>query len=83
MVPLVHWLIMKYDADFHVLVHAPQGNQDEVEVAQRKLEAAQHALQVAQDAAKGARNREAEAKKREAQGRTAFLCRTQWSKPCL
>ena len=57
--------------DFHQLVHAPQGNQDEVDEAQRKLEAAQHALQVAQDAAKEARAREAEAKAREAAGKTA------------
>jgi len=44
-VPLVHYLIFHYNSDWHYLVNAPQGdNQEEVRKAQQMLESVQKAL---------------------------------------
>jgi len=44
LVALIHYLIFRYAVDFHVLVHASQGdNQKEIEEAQRKLDEVQTA----------------------------------------
>jgi len=62
-VPLAHYLIARYKADWHHLVNASQGdNQEEIAKAQRMLEAAQKACRDAEVAAREAAQREAEAK---------------------
>ena len=89
MVPLSHFLIMRlvpavfpllsrcrYDTDFHVLVNAPQGNQEEVDEAQRRLEVAQAALTEAQNRASEAKARQSEAvaAENEAKGNLVSAC---------
>jgi len=64
LVPLVHYLIFKYKADWHYLVNAPQGNQEEIAKAQRMLDEVQAALAQAQQ-------REEEAKRDEASSKRA------------
>jgi len=49
-VPLVHILLFKYNVDWHKLVNAPQGSQEEVEKAQRLLEEVQAKLKASQEA---------------------------------
>lgn len=67
-VPLVNFLIFKYKVDWHVLVNASQGdNQEEVAEAQRKLEQVQAAFEQVQQTAKEAKIRDAEAKKAKAE----------------
>eukprot|EP00013_Stygamoeba_regulata_P022865 CAMPEP_0177666776 /NCGR_PEP_ID=MMETSP0447-20121125/21762_1 /TAXON_ID=0 /ORGANISM="Stygamoeba regulata, Strain BSH-02190019" /LENGTH=199 /DNA_ID=CAMNT_0019172947 /DNA_START=46 /DNA_END=641 /DNA_ORIENTATION=+ len=85
-VPLTHWWIAKYKADWTVLVNAPQGdNSEAIEKAQAMLESAQAALNEATARANEAANalresiaaeesakaREAEAKQAEAQAISA------------
>jgi len=67
MVPLVHYLIFRYNVDFHVLVNASQGdNRAEIEEAQRKLDAVSEAYAEAEAKAHAAKTALAEAKAREA-----------------
>merc|ERR1712063_211818 len=81
LVPLIHYLLFRYDSDWHHLVNATQGdNQEEIERAQQMLKAVQEAyrlaeqrdreataaLKEAQAAEKEAKAREADAKAREA-----------------
>jgi len=67
MVPLVHYLIFRYNVDFHVLVNASQGdNRKEIEEAQRKLDAVSEAYAEAEAKAHAAKTALAEAKAREA-----------------
>jgi len=62
-VPLSHFLIFKFDCDWHYLVNAAQGdNQEQVEQAKAMLDAVQKALDDAQAAADEAKAREADAK---------------------
>jgi len=65
-VPLSHYLVWKYDANFHVLVNAIQGNREEVAKAQKMLDDAQAAIQLA-------RAREAESRQREEELRAAQI----------
>jgi len=62
LVPLVHYLIFKYKADWHYLVNAPQGNQEEIAKAQRLLEQVQDAFEAARAKEDQARADEAAAK---------------------
>merc|ERR1712137_1220951 len=86
LVPLIHYLLFRYDSDWHHLVNAPQGdNQEEIERAQQMLKAVQEAyrlaeqrdreataaLKEAQAAEKEAKAREADAKAREADAKAA------------
>jgi len=65
-IPLVHYLIIKYDADWHYLVTASQGdNQKEVEEAQRMLEQVQRAFEEVQRSAQAAKAREVESREAE------------------
>jgi len=67
MVPLVHYLIFRYNVDFHVLVNASQGdNRKEIEEAQRKLDAVSEAYAEAEAKAHAAKTALADAKAREA-----------------
>jgi len=67
-VPLVNFLIFKFKVDWHQLVNASQGdNQEEVAEAQRKLAEVQAAFERVQKTAKEAKAREAEAKKAKAE----------------
>jgi len=68
LVPLIHFLIVKYKLDFHVLVHAPQGSKQAIAEAQRRLEAVQTAFREAEEKAQEARAalKEAEAKEADA-----------------
>jgi len=62
LVPLVHYLIFRYKADWHFLVNAPQGNQEEIAKAQRLLDEVQELLAEAQAKEDQARREEAAAK---------------------
>jgi len=64
LVPLIHYLIFKYKSDWHYLVNAPQGNQEEIAKAQRLLDAVTAAFEAA-------RAREEEAREEEARSRAA------------
>jgi len=62
-IPLAHYLVARYKADWHKLVNAIQGdNQDEIEKAQKMLDSVQEAFKDAEAKAKEAQHREAEAK---------------------
>jgi len=62
-VPLVYYLIFRYDVDWHVLVNAPQGdNQEEVTKAQKMLDSVKTAFVEAQKSNDAAVAREREAK---------------------
>jgi hypothetical protein len=66
-VPLIHYLLFKYDADWRALVNSAQGdNSDEIAEAQRMLEAVQAAYDEVDARLADARAREAEAKEAEA-----------------
>merc|ERR1712063_11988 len=82
LVPLTHYLLFRYEGDWHHLVNAPQGdNKEEIERAQQMLKEVQEAyrlaeqrdreataaLKEAQAAEKEAKAREADAKAREAE----------------
>jgi len=67
MIPIVHFLIARYKVDWHELVNAPQGNQEEIERAERMLAAAQAAVAEAQRTAAESAKREAEAKAAQAE----------------
>jgi len=55
LVPLCHYLVFKFSVDWHYLVNAPQGdNQEEVEKAQRMLAEVLKALEVCQRTAEQA-----------------------------
>eukprot|EP00013_Stygamoeba_regulata_P029686 CAMPEP_0177651536 /NCGR_PEP_ID=MMETSP0447-20121125/12613_1 /TAXON_ID=0 /ORGANISM="Stygamoeba regulata, Strain BSH-02190019" /LENGTH=216 /DNA_ID=CAMNT_0019154649 /DNA_START=46 /DNA_END=692 /DNA_ORIENTATION=+ len=65
-IPITHYLILKYQVDWHELVHAVQGdNVEEIREASRLLEAAQAAADAAQQREKEARVAAAEAKQTE------------------
>jgi len=68
MIPLIHFLIARYKVDWHELVNAAQGdNEEEVRRAQQMLEAAQAAVQEARRTADESNKREAEAKAAQAE----------------
>jgi len=77
LVALIHYLIFRYAVDFHVLVHASQGdNQKEIQEAQRKLDEVQTAYQEserrsdeAKTALEASKKAEAQAKQREAESK--------------
>jgi hypothetical protein len=77
MVPLIHYLIYKYQISWNELVNASQGsNKEEIEEAQRMLAAVQAAFQEAERAAtaaaaalREAKAREADAKAKEAEAK--------------
>jgi len=72
LIALIHYLIFRYDVDFHVLVNASQGdNRKEIEEAQRKLDEVGRAFQEAESAAAAAKAALAEAKSREAAAHAA------------
>jgi len=55
-VPLTHYLVFRYDVDWHILVNASQGdNQEELAKAQKMLDEVNKALDEAEKAAKAAR----------------------------
>lgn len=65
---MIHFLIFRYKVDWHELVNAAQGdNQEEVARAQRMLEAAQAACEEARRTADESAKREAEAKAAQAE----------------
>jgi len=67
-VPLVYYLIFRYNVDWHVLVNASQGsNQEEVAQAQRMLDSVQKAFAEVQKTAEAASIREREAKQAKAE----------------
>jgi DNA repair exonuclease SbcCD ATPase subunit len=62
LVPLCYYYIFKYNVDWHALVNAPQGdNQEEVTKAQKMLESVQTAFVEVQKTAEAAAQREKEA----------------------
>jgi len=65
LIPLVHFFIFRYRVDWHKLVNAPQGNQEEIERAQRLLDQVQAAFASAKRAETEAVAREADAKRDE------------------
>lgn len=65
LVPLTHYLLFRYDADWHTLMTAPQGDPEQVRMAQEKLQAAQAAVEEAKAASDEARAREREAVQQE------------------
>eukprot|EP01103_Thecamoeba_quadrilineata_P021620 TRINITY_DN9_c0_g1_i1.p1 TRINITY_DN9_c0_g1~~TRINITY_DN9_c0_g1_i1.p1 ORF type:complete len:385 (-),score=130.31 TRINITY_DN9_c0_g1_i1:53-1207(-) len=68
-VPITHFLLFKYNTDFHTLVNASQGdNAKEIAEAQRKLDEVSKAFEVSEARAKeaSAAYREAESREREA-----------------
>jgi DNA polymerase III gamma/tau subunit len=79
MVPLTHYLLFRYKADWHALVHSAQGdNSKEIEKAQKMLDEVQRAFQEAESKASAAKtalreaeSKEAEAKKREADAKAS------------
>jgi len=55
-VPLTHYLVFRYGYDWHILVNATQGdNQEELQKAQKMLDEVNKALKNAEEAAKNAR----------------------------
>jgi len=71
-VPITHILIFRYNADWHYLVNAPQGdNKEEIEKAQRMLEEVQAAFRAADDRASDAAKALIEAESREQASRRA------------
>jgi len=64
-VPIVHYLLFKYNSDFHYLVNAPQGNREEIAKAERMLEAVNAAFREATAREEEARASENEARARE------------------
>jgi len=71
LVPLIHYLVFKYKADWHYLVNAPQGNQEEIHKAQRMLDEVQAALEQAQQREEEARRDEAASKRAAAEATAA------------
>jgi hypothetical protein len=66
-VPITHYLLFKYNVDWHVLVNAPQGdNQAAIDEAQAKLDAVLAAYEDCRTKADVAREREADARAAEA-----------------
>jgi len=67
-VPLIHYLVCRYEVDFHRLVNASQGdNQAQIEEAQRKLAEVQKAFQQMAAAAAEAKAKEQESKAAQAE----------------
>jgi len=72
LIALIHYLIFRFDLDFHILVNAAQGdNRKEIEEAQRKLDEVSKAFQEAEDRSQAAKKALAEAKPREAAAKAA------------
>jgi len=63
LVPFIHYLIFRYKADWHKLVNAPQGNQEEIAKAQRMFDEVQSAFAQAQRREEEARKDEEDSKK--------------------
>jgi len=78
-VPISHYLVYRYNKNFHTLVNAVQGsNQKEIDKAQALLDEVQQSFQAADDKAKEAKKalreaqaRESEAKVQEAEAKAA------------
>jgi hypothetical protein len=71
-VPLAHYLIFRFNIDWHYFVNASQGdNQEEVAQAQRLLDQVSQALVVVQKTAEASRVAEAESKVAAAAAKTA------------
>ncbi len=75
-VSITHYLLVKYNVDWHVLVNAPQGSKEEIEKATRVFQEVQAAFKEAEArkeaataALKEATTREAEAKRSEAEAK--------------
>jgi chemotaxis protein histidine kinase CheA len=71
LIPLTHFFIFRYRVDWHKLVNAPQGNQEEIAKAQRMLDEVQKAFEQAKAAEKEAVAREADAHARAEESRAA------------
>merc|ERR1712063_127435 len=74
LVPLTHYLLFRYEGDWHHLVNAPQGdNQEEIERAQQMLKEVQEAYRLAEqrDREATAALKEATAAEKEAKAREA------------
>jgi len=71
LIPLIHFFIFRYRVDWHKLVNAPQGNQEEINKAQRLLEAVQATFADAKAKEQEAIAREAEAHARAEESRAA------------
>jgi len=70
LVAIIHYLIFRYNVDFHVLVNASQGdNQKEIQEAQRKLDAVSEALQESERKAEQAKKALADSKARESESK--------------
>jgi len=68
-VPIVHYLLFKYNVDWHALVNTSGDNSEEIAEAQRLLDLVFAAFQESDRQAKLAREAENEARKREAYAR--------------
>jgi len=67
MIALIHYLVYRYEVDFHELVNAPQGdNKEELEQAQRMLDEVSKALKIADSKAQAAKAALQKAKSEEA-----------------
>jgi len=75
-VPLVHYLIIHYGRDFHILVNASQGSKEEIQAAQNMLDEVNSAFRESEaraseaaTALRAAKAAEAEATKRDAEAK--------------
>jgi len=72
LIALIHYLIFRFNLDFHTLVNASQGdNQKEIQEAQRKLDEVQEAYQESERRAEQAKKALADAKARESEAKVA------------
>jgi len=70
-IALIHYLIFRFNADFHLLVNASQGdNKAEIEEAQRKLDAVTDAYNIAEKRSQQAKEALAESKRAEAESKS-------------
>jgi len=71
-VPLIHYLLIRYNADWHILLNGTgQGGQEEVKQAERMLQEVQTALRAAEEKSQEAAKALKEAKTREAAAKAA------------
>lgn len=71
LVPLVHFLVVRFQVDWHELVNSIQGNREEIEKAEANLREVMAALNEAEARAGEARRALAEAQNRENQAKAA------------
>eukprot|EP01088_Endostelium_zonatum_P004794 TRINITY_DN16135_c0_g1_i1.p1 TRINITY_DN16135_c0_g1~~TRINITY_DN16135_c0_g1_i1.p1 ORF type:complete len:417 (-),score=198.79 TRINITY_DN16135_c0_g1_i1:57-1307(-) len=76
LVPLVHYLIIHYNRDFHILVNATQGSKEEIQAAQNMLDEVNSAFresearsQEAAEALRASKAAEAEATRRDTEAK--------------